>query len=169
MKKRCDWPQVLIGCFLLVFMSGCTAAAVATSAPQLTPTATPKPPSCDEVEGVCMELFFDGQSCLYDGPENIKTGPVTLIFLNNSDGFAADEFLRLSQGYTIQDLLDYVGEQPTIVVHPPWTTSLMPKAVIVRPGGSDIWKGILEPGIHAAVCASTDLGMWLGGSFTVEQ
>jgi hypothetical protein len=205
MNKKYAWSHVLTGCFLLVFITGCTTAALETPAPIPTPTATTEPtaavlepstpdavkptatlleptmtaaaeptatpekPSCDEVEGSCLELYFDGQSCFYEGPENMKTGPVTLIFLNNSDGFAADELLRLQPGHTYQEFIDFVGEFPTIVQRPPWAVRDAPKMIIVAPGGSYVWEGVLQPAIYALVCGSTDFGMWGGGYFTVEE
>ena len=99
-----------MACLVLVmsFLVGCkTPKATSTRLPVATPlrdptdiptelttsqgeqTATPVPKtknqnltSCQEVEGACLELSFDGEICAYKGPTEIKSGAVTLLFLN---------------------------------------------------------------------------------------
>jgi hypothetical protein len=176
MKTRYVLSRAYVGCLLLALITGCTTVVQETPTPNPTaratpePTATPKPTSCDEVEGICLELTFDGQSCLYDGPEYIKTEPVTLIFLNKSDGWAATNLIRLLEDYDYQDLIDYSGEEPFTKHHPSWSVEVPGVWRSVASGDSHIWKGIFEPGIHALVCArSTPIGGWLGAGFKVEE
>jgi hypothetical protein len=154
MNDRYGWAPLLIVCLLLAFIPGCVT----------------KPNSCDKVKGICLELTFDGQSCLYEGPKNMKTEPVTIIFLNESDVVAAANLLRIRGDKTLQDLIDYIGEEPSTQHHPFWSREVSGVWEYVDPGDSHTWKGVLESGGYALVCARiTPLGVWLGDGFTVEE
>jgi len=84
------------------------------------PTVTPEPKSCNEVDGVCLWLSFDGEGCIYDGPTEIKRGAVTLIYFNNSERLTGTNLVRLHEGKTVQDIIDYTAE---VNPHaPPWVT-----------------------------------------------
>ena len=48
-------------------------------------------------EVVILNLTFDGQKCTYDGPTDLKTGPIQLIFTNSSNGQATIYFVRHSE------------------------------------------------------------------------
>lgn len=143
-----------------------TPEPTATATPE--PTAMPKPTSCEEVEGICLTLTFDGQSCLYEGPAYFKTGRITLIFLNDSAGTAMTNMIRLLGNKTYQDLIDYSGEEPFLTHHPSWSVEIPGVWVNVNSGDSHIWKGVLKKGIHALVCFGSGGGR-LGGEFTVEE
>jgi hypothetical protein len=141
-----------------------------TSAP---PTATPipatdalEPLTCEEVEGICLELSWDGESCTYEGPAELRTGPVTLLFHNGSEGTAAVNLLRHLGDQSIQDAIDYIGEEPTTKPYPSWSREVG-TWTNVAPGATYTWEGMLEPGVHHMVCASLQLGAWFGGGFTV--
>lgn len=173
MKTSLLWKRFLIGCLLLTLLTGCATAAPETPTPEPTatpvpPTDTPEPISCEEVEGNCLELTFDGESCTYEGPTDLKTGPVTLLFLNESEGRAAVNLVRHTGDETIQDMIDYIGEEPSTGTAPTWTRGLGTFQVI-RSGESHTWEGVLEPGIHTMVCASPQYGIWFGTGLTVED
>ena len=188
MKSSLLWKRFLIRCLLLAILTGCATAApetptqeptatlvppTATPKPTATlvpPTATPKPKSCEEVEGICLWLFFDGESCTYEGPTALKAGPVTLLFINESADSAAVNLVRHTGGETIQDMIDYIGEEPSTVLKPYWTRELR-TYMKVRSGESLTWEGVLEPGIHTMICAKfeNDVGAWFGTGLTVED
>lgn len=117
-----------------------------------------------------LQLTFDGESCTYEGPTELKPGPVTLLFRNESEGWAAVNLVRHTGDETIQDAIDYIGEEPSTVHHASWTKELGTWTQ-VRRGESYTWEGVLEPGIHHMVCASLtpSYGVWFGGGFTVED
>ena len=119
-----------------------------------------------------LKLTFDGERCTYEGPTNIKAGPVTLIFLNESDGWAATNMIRLLGDKTLQDVIYYNGEEPSTKHAPSWSVDIPGVWREIGAGESHIWEGALEPGIHALVCARTlpwpePLGVWLGTGLTV--
>ena len=116
-----------------------------------------------------LRLTFDGESCTYEGPTEITAGPVTLIFLNESEETAAVNFLMLLEGKTIEDVIEYHGEEPTSKHAPSWTRELGTWRA-VRASESQHWVGDLEPASYVMVCARiSPLGVWLGTGLTVES
>lgn len=120
------------------------------------------------VEPVLLQLSFDGESCTYEGPTGLSPGPVELVFYNESEGFAATNMVSIDEGYTIQDVIDDLGTEPSTGHHPYWTHELGTWRSTV-PGEQHRWEGDLETGLYAAVCAQTSpLGVWFGFGLTVE-
>jgi len=141
----------------------------ATDTP-IPPTKTPAPKSCEEVEGVCIELSFDGESCTYEGPTEIKSGHVTLIFLNESEGGAAANMVRHTGDQTIQDMKDTFVDEPVTGHSPSWAIDIQGVWRGIPSGDRYVWEGDLQPGIHTLVCARmTPPGVWFGGGLTVEE
>jgi hypothetical protein len=176
------WKLLVIGGILIASLTGCGTLAGETLAPEptitqipptytpLSPTNIPKPISCEAIEGVCLELIFDGESCLYEGPTSIMTVPITLIFRNDSDRAATTNMIRLKGDKTIQDLIEYNGEEPSQTHHPSWSVEIPGVWRTTGPGESHVWEGVLEPGIHAVVCFSCcPGGVWFGSGFSVED
>ena len=170
--------------FLLVALLLVTACATTQPAPtstSLPPTETPQPRSCDVVDGICLDLTFDGESCIYDGPTDLQSGPVTLIFHNESDEWAETNMIRILGDKTLQDVILRVGEEPLEhdAAHvwrwfaaPWWFTIPGVDKRDLGPGESNFWEGVLEPGIHALFCVRhpawpEQFGVWLGTGLTV--
>jgi hypothetical protein len=174
MKKIKRWLHCLLMFLFLAVLFACAETVEApTTEPTTTaspPTPTPLPEPCQEVPGACIELTFDGESCTYVGPLEMKAGMATVIFHNESDGEASPNLIRLREGKTIQDLIEYNGEEPSYKHAPYWATGIPGVWKYVDKGGEHVWSGELEPGIHAIVCARIKpLGVWLGGGWTVEE
>ncbi|MGD8753746.1 MAG: hypothetical protein PVG14_20115 [Anaerolineales bacterium] len=122
------------------------------------------------MEGFCLELTFDGESCTYEGPTEFKTVPVTLLFFNESDRIAATNMIRLLEDKTLQDVVDYNGDEPSTKHRPSWSVEIPGVWKEIKSGDSHIWNGVLEPGTHAIVCARImPFGVWLGSGFRVED
>ncbi len=146
-----------------------TNTSIPPTLTSIPPTDTPEPSSCEEVEGICLELSFDGESCTYEGPTDLKTGPVTLLFLNESETTAYAGLVKLTGDKTIQDLIEYNGEEPSTKHAPFWTQTIFAYQVVPE-GGSNIWKGLLEGGTYAMLCFSvTPHGAWLATGLTVDK
>ncbi len=189
MKSSSPWIQFMIGCILIVFIAGCAAVTpenppteptttfLPPSSTTIPPTVTPAPPtntpepiSCKEVEGICLELSFDGESCTYVGPTDLKSGPVTLLFLNKSEDGAMANLVRHTGDKTYQDMIDYIGEEPSKISAPVWADGVPGVLGEVKAGESRIWEGVLEQGIHTLLCINlTPFGVWLGVGLTVED
>ncbi len=119
------------------------------------------------VSGGELQLTFDGESCTYEGPTYLKAGPVTLLFLNESDDHAAVNLLILTEDKTIQDMIDDIGEEPFKPYGALWAREVGTYRDI-RSGESQTWEGVLEPGIHAMVCVRLmPLRLWFGTGLEV--
>lgn len=125
---------------------------------------------CEDVSGNCISLYFDGESCIFDSPVEIKTGTVTLIFINESEGLAAVNLMRHNEDKTIQDMIDIFEEEEPSTKHAPgWVHSLGPW-YSTPSGERDVWEGVLEPGIHTIVCGQlSPFGVWYGGGFEATE
>lgn len=174
MRVICSRKRLIIGCFVFLLLASCVTAEPEPTATNFPPTSTPILTSCEEVEGSCLELSFDGDSCIYEGPSDMEAGQVALIFHNESDGWAAANLIRLLEGKTIQDVLVYNGEEPSTKHAPSWSVSVPGVYNEIEAGESHFWEGVLDPGIHALVCARTPpwpdpIGVWFGTGITVEH
>ncbi|MCK5187885.1 MAG: hypothetical protein KAR43_12215, partial [Deltaproteobacteria bacterium] len=57
--------------YFVILVSTILLSACAEPTPEIPPTFTPKPTSCSELEGSCFKLTFDGESCTYEGQEEM--------------------------------------------------------------------------------------------------
>ena len=178
--------RILIKCLSFALIAGCTTASPEMPTPEPTsvpipPTNTPEQPSSEEAKWDYLELSFDGESCTYEGPTSFKggpvtqqfyntegTAPVTLKFYNNSEGMAAVNLIRPKGEETIQDMIDYFGEEPSTLHAPYWTNSVAGVYGGTNAGESRIWEGELEPGLYSMVCVRfTPFGVWVGTGLEV--
>jgi hypothetical protein len=90
------------------------------SEPQIQPTNTTHsetnpavPNSCEDVIGMCLELTFDGETCNYERPVELAPEPVTVIFHNEGEGWAAVNLIRLLEIKILDDLTQFIGEEPS--------------------------------------------------------
>ena len=148
-----------------------TATSADTPVPTtVRPTHTPQPASCAEVEGTCMELSFDGESCTYIGPSDLKPGSVTILFINDSEANASMNLVRHKEGKTIEDMLETFVDGYAESHHPSWTEEIRGVFRNIPSGRRHIWEGDLKSGIHTLVCARlSPLGVWFGTGLTVED
>jgi hypothetical protein len=139
-----------------------------TSEPIL-PSTTPGPRSCEEVEGTCLELTFDGENCAYKGPEEIKAGHVTFLFRTESELPACGNLVRHLGDATAQDMIDFLGEEDARNRWPSWALNFGARGW-AYPGKRHIWEGVLKPGIHTMHCLTDrPVGLWFGGELMVED
>lgn len=104
--------------------------------------------SCSSTEkGI---VTYDGESCIYEGPTDLQPGPYSLQFNNESDGLAAVGLVILTRGYTIQDMIDFMDENPN-ADRPYWAKGLGTYKFI-EAGEDYSWDLELETGEHTLVC-----------------
>ena len=127
-----------------------------------------RPEICDEVEGTCLLLQFDGENCNYTGPAELDHGPITLIYLNDSENNAFVNLLRHTGDETIQDAIDHIGDEPSRSYAPSWSQDVPGVFSNVSPG-TYTFEVDLEPGIHHMICANVNpLGVYFGGGFEAK-
>jgi len=153
--------------YLLLFtilVSGC-----ATPEPESTPTLTPKPSSCAEVEDPCIEIVFSEDKCTYQGPNTLSPGISYIQFHNQREERARMGLWKLGEGYTIQSFQEFVGEEPSSVHHNPPRISGMGTASVAGPGKMILRKEDYLPGSYVVDCFIEDpYQLWFAGGFTVE-
>ncbi len=162
-------PYIVLLLILTISGTACTSSQPmpTNSSPPPTPepTSISKPPTPP-----LIQLTYDGESCTYDGPALLKAGTITLHFHNESEGMAALNFVRHTGDETIQDAIDYIGEEPSYLHHPNWSAEVWGVYGGTRAGETRIWEGDLEPGIHHMVCQRfSDGGVFFGTGLTVEE
>jgi hypothetical protein len=146
-----------------------TTVTVETTETVEVTTTPPAEASTDTVEPVALRLTFNGESCTYEGATNFTQGPVDLTFVNESEESAAVNLVGINEGYTIQDVIDDLGPEPSTGHHPSWTRELGTWRS-TAPGESHLWEGDLEMGLYAMVCVRmSPLGVWFGTGLTVES
>lgn len=104
--------------------------------------------SCSTTENGIVT--YDGERCIYEGPTDLQPGPYSLQFKNESDGLAAVGVAVLTRGYTIQDMIDFMDENPN-ADRPYWSKGLGTYKFI--DAGEDYsWELELETGEHTIAC-----------------
>jgi hypothetical protein len=155
------------GTYVAWFGTGLTVGdtPIPPTAKPVVPADPLEPTSCEEEEVTCLELTFDGESCTYEGPTLLKPGPVMLYFHNDSEGPAGMNLGKHTGDETIQDYIDYRGEEPWTEKGPSW---VLPLGVYRRvpASGSQRWEGDLEPGTYSMVCVELPREGTFGGTYT---
>jgi hypothetical protein len=78
--------------------------------------------------------------------------------------------MRHTGDRTIQDMIDYLGPEPSSAHAPSWVRSLGTWDWAVFPGETVVWEGDLEPGTHTVICAIVSpFGVWFGTGLIVED
>ena len=137
--------------------------------PTPVPTATSGPTPCDDVDGTCLFFHFDGEVCTYVGPSNLKSGPVTILYHNESQKGSLGALFILTGDTSLDDVVERFSEEP-LTGHGSSTWREMYFRGNTRPGESYTWEGTLDAGGHFLICTRiVPHGAWLGGVFTVED
>ena len=119
------------------------------------------------MQGNCLELTFDGENCIYEGPAEQKTGPTTVLFINQSEKLAFIALGKHTGNETLKDTIDYWEEGPKHG-HPSWAEWVFEEDASA--GNSDSWQGNLESGTYFLTCSQgLPYKWWLGVGFTVEN
>ena len=119
-----------------------------------------------------MRLTFDSSSCVYEGGDSLAAGPVSLEFLNQSDGRAGMNLVRHTGDQTIEDALAYIGDEPSSKSAPSWSRSVPGVWTTIPAGETRLWEGEVEPALHHMVCATmgpSPIQVWFGAGLTVTE
>jgi hypothetical protein len=116
-------------------------------------------------------LTFDGKVCRYEGPEVVTEGELTVTLVNESNYEADLWVVKLGEGRSWQDMVDFIGV-PGSNVHPPdWSSGSIMKAVSAdKPDATVLF---VREGLYAICCCtcydpSSPNGVWPGGSLEVR-
>jgi hypothetical protein len=112
-------------------------------------------------------LTFDGSTCVYEGPEEVTAGVVVVELVNDSDGTANVFVGLLSEGKTVQDVIDALGPEPSRgpVGVTPWISDMGGQNP-AKAGETMRWDAGLAAGDYVVNCNRRG-NVWHGGGFTV--
>jgi hypothetical protein len=105
---------------------------------------TPKP--------TVFKLTFDGQKCTLDGPTEMKSGPISLTFINASNGDTSWRFFKHPEDHPIQDMIDYLEPPGSKNVGPWWASDMSSGQEFSKGESAIVWEGNLGTGIYSVVC-----------------
>ncbi len=114
-----------------------------------------------------VQLTFDGEQCIYEGPSVLSAGQgqVEVLFHNESSEESFFWFARLDEGRTTQELIDDMADDPS-APPPSWTVDVWFQGRIAANSSSIPVMRTVAPGLHNLGCASPQLS-YFGGELTV--
>ena len=117
-------------------------------------------------------LTFDGETCRYEGPDVVTEGEVTITLVNETDFEASLWMVKLDEGRTWQELLDYIGPPGTSVEPPPWSSGNFLASKLPDNPDATVYK--LNEGLYGICCCTCNelfkenKGVWPGAAFEVR-
>ncbi len=114
-----------------------------------------------------VELTFDGEQCIYEGPSVLSEGEVEVVFNNESSEETVFWFGRLDEGRTTQDVIDYVADDPTAHA-PSWWFGVWGQDFMPANSSSIPVMRTVAPGLHTLACGpASPQHAYFGGELTV--
>lgn len=161
MKTPLILPWFFLFCLALACLPGCSTV-------EKNPEVEPAPTS----ETREVTLKFDAKTCEYEGPEIIREGDLTISLLNESDYDASIWIVRIDDGKTWQDMLDYIGTPGSNVHPPPWSSGSIMTTTSPNHLNARIYT--LKQGLYAICCctcgeATGPRGVWPGAPLEVKE
>ena len=116
-----------------------------------------------------VQLTFDGEQCIYEGPSVLSAGEgqVEVVYHNESSEDGLFNFVRLDEGRTTQDMIDYLADDQSSGP-PSWTVGVWLQSRIAANSSSIPVMRTVAPGLHTLGCgpASPPRSVF-GGELTV--
>ena len=112
-----------------------------------------------------LQLTFDGEQCTYEGPSVLSAGEIEIVYHNKSSEDIRFRFVRLDEGRTTQDMLDYLAD-PNSRGPPSWTTGVWGQENVPANSSSIPVMRTVAPGLHTLGCGA-DFPDNFGGELTV--
>ena len=114
-----------------------------------------------------LQLTFDGEQCIYEGPSVLSEGEVEVVFHNESSEESFFDFGRLDEGRTTQELIDYFAEDPSRDA-PPWDVGVWVQGRTPANSSSIPVMRTVAPGPHHLLCGpASPQFVYFGGELTV--
>jgi len=122
-------------------------------------------------QGDTPQLTFDGTDCTYAGPAEVTDGVVVVELVNTSDANANVLVTKLDEGYTVDDVAEYIVDPVAIAVAPSWLSDMgSGGAVRAEPGETIAWEGNLDAGEYVLMCTQSSVSLpWVGSGLTVVE
>ena len=114
-----------------------------------------------------LQLTFDGEQCTYQGPSVLSAGQVEVVFHNESAEDIWFDSVRLDEGRTIQEIIDYTADRSSFG-RPSWTVYIWSQDRISASSSSIPTMRTVAPGLHALMCGTeTPSYAYFGSGLTV--
>lgn len=153
---------------LAVAAGGCSASSnsgeMLASASTTTLEVAAAVPSTTLPQLDAVLASFDGTDCVYEGPSELATGEVTLVFDNTNDVASSFSYFRLDDGHTTLEVIDGLASD-TSGEAPGWMREVAARKNI-EPGSRAEVSRTFSPGVHLLICG-TDKPFAVGGEFVV--
>ena len=109
--------------------------------------------------------------CTYAGPAEVTDGVVVVELVNTSDANANVLVTKLDEGYTVDDVAEYIVDPVAIAVAPSWLSDMgSGGAVRAEPGETIAWEGNLDAGEYVLMCTQSSVSLpWVGSGLTVVE
>lgn len=129
-----------------------------------------KPTPTSEIREVTLK--FDAKTCQYEGPDFSTEGDLTITLLNESEYEASIWIVRIDDGRTWQDMLNYIGAPGSNVHPPPWSSGSIMTTTIANNLNARIYS--LKQGLYAICCCTCGevtgpRGVWPGAPLEVKE
>lgn len=129
------------------------------------------PSSIEDVEIKEATLTFDGETCLYEGPEQITEGEFAITLISDSELEAEWWVYRIDDDKTWEDMVDYISPPGSVIQPPSWSSSVLKSTDPENPN-TGIFK--LQPGLYAINCCTCQevvgtIGVWPGAPLEVIE
>ncbi len=116
-----------------------------------------------------VQLTFDGEQCIYEGPSVLSAGEVEVVYHNESSEESFFDFGRLDEGRTTQELIDYFAEDPSRAA-PSWDVGVWFQGRILANSSNGPVMRTVAPGPHHLLCGpTTPQHVYFGGELTVTE
>ena len=115
------------------------------------------------------QLTFDGTDCTYAGPAEVTDGVVVVELVNTSDDGANVSVVKLDEGYTADDVAEYIDDTSNAAA-PPWVSDMGRTVPRADPGETIAWEGDLDAGEYVLMCTQSRVfAPWFGSGLTVVE
>ena len=116
-------------------------------------------------------VSFDGDECIFEGPEEVETGDQIVKKRNTSDLLGWAYFCRVEEGYFWQDTLDFIGVPGSDSDWPTWCQGF-PSSSVVDANSNEVvheYKLRYEGEYHVIWYQNEPEGFWPCGVFDVIE
>ena len=110
-------------------------------------------------------ITFDGEECKYEGPSEATSGDRVMTLKNTTEHDSYLQVVKLDEGTTWQDMLDFIGEPGSAPGWLPGVSSVMTTAVRDNPEAREY---SLQDGLYGIFCVDFEDRIWPAAPLEVK-
>jgi hypothetical protein len=169
MKTKSFIIQAVVYMSIVVLICACSPAQASPT--PIPPTTTAEPTDLTANQPV-LNITFDGDECIIEGPDTIPRGNVSLIMHNPGDEEYWVAIEDIGEGKTWDDLVAYMGPPGSERSGPPEWTEGTPGLGKALGGQTSEYSTFLLTGEYGLICilpTNIPYRNWMGMPLTVED